>query len=238
MPPAVVVAGLGCGLVVTAGAVMVRSQLRGADRVSQSTLLLTWLAAVLLLAAAAVERPWRPDSSSLASRLFLVAAIVAPLSAYCGRAQGVSARLRALSALALAGSGLAISWAPDGFVRAPDPGLRASLAGLCAPALAVAAGFGIRAASRSVARAVGAEAADTQPGALFGLLAAGVGLMVLSNLWWQGTLGLRHPAVAGGVSAMLAWSAVWILPRRRRVSHAGVSAGAALWLLWVALALI
>jgi len=198
------------------------------------------LAAILLLAAAIAA--WSQSTASPATtapRLFLVAAVVAPAARRRQQATRTGDTVLAAAAVVLAGSGLVGAWVP-GLPGLPVPARgQQALGDLGAVVAAVAAGLGIRCALRAIARA--AEPAledDGSPAAVYALLTAFTGVLILSNIWTRGIFGSGTAAYAGIASAFLVWSAVWLFPRERRVGYASLVAGAALWLLWVALALI
>ena len=225
-------------MVLTAGAAMARVRSHTSEGLSRAPRMLTWLAAILLLAAAVVDWSRSTASPALAPRLFLVAAIVAPAARRRRQATRTGDSVLAAAAVVLAGSGLVGAWVSSLPGLSVPARAQQAVGGLGNLVAAVAAGLGIRCASRAIARA--AEPAledDGSPAAVYALLTAFTGLLTLPNLWTRGIFGSGTPAFAGIASAFLVWSAVWLFPRERRVGYASLVAGAALWLLWVALAL-
>ena len=239
VPPTLVVSGLACGMILTACAAMMLARSRAVDELSRAYSMLTWMAATLLLAAAVVGWARAAGTPAVAPRLLLVAAVVAPVSARRVRAARTGLRVQTTFAILLAGSGLVGAWV---FAQTGPPAITGSghaLAGLSSVAAAVAAGLGIRYGSSTIARTINlADEGAGPPGATYAMLSVVVGLSSISSLWTRGVVRLGAPAHAGLAAAFLAWSAVWLFPRVRRVGHTCFAAGAAIWLLRVALALV
>jgi hypothetical protein len=238
MPTALVLAAVGCGLAITAGGAMAFERQPGEKSVRLQAAILTAVASLLLVAAAATGWVGVPAVPSPAPRLYLIAGIVVPLWLPARVVAGKGALLQTALAIIIAGSGLAIASARPAPLEPGVSTLPAVYHGLYAAATSVAASLGLRSASRLLGHAVGRSGeTDFSSRVAYGLTLLGVGLAVLTNLWQQGRLGLDNSVLSGTVAAILVWSAAMTLPFHRRFPRALLCACTAVWMLWVALAL-
>jgi hypothetical protein len=99
--------------------------------------------------------------------------------------------------------------------------------------------LGIRFECEALARVIDPGAGPLKlPGLVYGTLALLTGGLALAGLWTRGTGSTGTSAEVGLVSAFLAWTSVWLAPRRRPRLYALLIVAATLLLLWVALSLV
>jgi len=228
LPTAAFPIGLAFGMLLMVIGLAVWDERRPSPGLPQAARVVRWAAAALLLIA--IPLLWLTGQALHAPtlRLILMAAVAALPVARQGRPLFWRSTIPTLLALALVGSGLFQIVA-----GAASEHLTPTFVGA---ALAICGGL----AAHVLGEASSALAnPDAPPGRgferLYLLLTLLMSGLALGNLWRQGAIwrGERQERLLWG--AWLFWSAAWLSPHARRRLRAGLTAAAALLLIWTAL---
>ncbi len=219
-------AGLACGVLLTVMGLAAWESSRQMPGLARAVRALDWLAGALLLVGALLA--WWGDPALLApaSRLLLMAVLAAPVETRCHHSKSWAKpwdhAARAIPALALIGSALFV---PAGLASV-ESGALANLT------LIVCGGLGARALAQALLSLPRSSPGVEWPfPATYALLTLIVGGVALVNLWQRGAVWSGRPGEGGLAGAWLAWSAVWLVPRRSPRLRAGLTIIAALLLI-------
>lgn len=222
MPTALIFTGMACGALLAATGLTLWDGSRQVPRLSRAVRAVRWLAGALLLVGALFAWPLTPISYPI-----LMAAIIAPPETRRRHHSHWSNVMLVLPALILAGASMFwgstfVGTFVGTFVRVE---IETSNFLVAVPELAVVVcgGLGARALGQSL-RDVAAPPPHAEELALptaitYALLTLLVSSTALVNLWQRGAIwgGTLYQSGEGGLAgAWLAWSAVWLIPRRPR----------------------
>jgi hypothetical protein len=238
MPLAAAFSGIACGLLIAIGAAcLLRSRADGGDG-AQEVALLGWLSAFGLVIAALLSWLGSGSVASPAPRLYMIAAISAPIKT--GRAERTGARAvpPLVTALVLAISALFWTWIPVRraglfILLRDDVSSAVALVGVL-----LCAGLGARAMGSALADLTShPHATDETPSIVFGLLTLVATATILPSLIQRGTMSMDGREGSGFGATLLAWAGVWLAPRGYPRLRLLLVTGAALLLLAFALML-
>ena len=245
MPPAVVFAGLACGLLLVTGGILIRGRATLVPGLPRAARSLGWMSAAGLAIAAALAWAEYGVGGSPAPRLHLIAALAAPVVLSRRRRPVAASVMPTATALVVAGMSIFWTWTA-GAVPGAASAVSASANSLPSPSAAVAslvaiicAGLAVRALGQALSDIIDpALSTDQRPGLVYGPLTVLVAGVALVNLWSRGEVWAGTRAEVGIASAYLAWSGVWLSPRPHRRLHPVSVVAAALLLIWVVLTLV
>ncbi len=217
MPTALIFSGMACGALLTTAGLALWGSFRQTPRLTHAVRATRWLAAVLLLIGTLFAWQGNRSVSTTTARLILMAALAALPGIYRSHRHRHSRRGDLISLLpALVLVGVSLFWQPGsdgtGIETSSLPVMMMELA------ITISAGLGAQALSQSLGKIITPPPHIEEPAlssavtyTLLTLLVSGVALV---NLWQRGSVGGETVYEGGLAGAWLAWSAVWLIPRR------------------------
>ena len=234
VPTALVFTGMACGALLAAAGLALWGGPRQMSRLPLATRAIRWLAEAFLLIG--VLFAWLgegdPSFSTPTSRLILMAALAAPPEPHRRHYSYWDNVILILPALVLAGASLFWRSEPVGIEMSSLPVVVVEVA------VVVCSGLGARALGQGLSEVIASSPHVERPplptATTYALLTLLVGGTVLVNLWQRGSVWGGTTYEGGLAGAWLAWSAVWLSPRRPLWLRAVLTTTAALLLIVLA----